>query len=417
MLGKLDIAIAGAGVGGLAGAALLARLGHRVTIFERFEQSKPVGSGLMIQPTGLATLSVLGVREELSGLGAKLTRLHGTTTTSTTIFDLSYEDLSPGLHALGVHRAALHQVLWRAFERSGAGFEGGHGVASAEQGSDSRIRLTDEAGRGLGTFDLLIDATGARSSLRALVDPRPAKPFDYGAVWASVPATSIAPDALTQRYVRASTMIGHLPAGRLSPDGPQLAAFFWSLKPAELPAWRAGFERWRDQVATLWPAMEPVVAGFSGPDDLLAADYRHFTARVPFAGRAVLLGDSAHCTSPQLGQGANNALLDACALAAGLAEGKSVDDGLQLYARARGAHVRFYQMASALMTPIFQSDSHILPWGRDLIFNRLRIIPWLRKEMVRTLSGLKTGPLTSASPQTLASVERLALLPSDARLP
>jgi 2-polyprenyl-6-methoxyphenol hydroxylase-like FAD-dependent oxidoreductase len=411
MVSKLDIAIAGAGVGGLASGVLLARLGHRVTVFERFETSKPVGSGLMIQPTGLAALDVLGAREPLEKLGAKLTRLYGSTAKGTTIFDVAYEDLSPSLYALGVHRAALHQVLWDVFVSSGAGFEAGQAITSASPAADGRVSVTGDNGKAIGNFDLLIDSTGARSALRPLVDARAAKPFAYGALWASVPATAVNPHALTQRYVRASTMIGHLPVGNLTPDGPALAAFFWSLKTKEVPSWREGFDRWRDDVVALWPQMEPVVAGFSSPDDLLTAQYIHFTARVPYKGGVVLVGDSAHATSPQLGQGANNAMLDACALAAGLAEGRTIDEGLALYASARRPHVRFYQLASALMTPIFQGDSHILPWGRDLIFNRLKIVPWLRKEMVRTLSGLKTGPLTSASAGALASADRLVLLP------
>ncbi|TIS71130.1 MAG: FAD-dependent oxidoreductase, partial [Mesorhizobium sp.] len=50
---SLDIAIAGAGPAGLAAALYLKRAGHRVTIFERFDEPKPVGSGLILQPTGL----------------------------------------------------------------------------------------------------------------------------------------------------------------------------------------------------------------------------------------------------------------------------------------------------------------------------------------------------------------------------
>ncbi|HEX8449366.1 MAG TPA: NAD(P)-binding protein, partial [Allosphingosinicella sp.] len=46
----LDIGIAGCGVGGLAAALLLARDGHRVRLYERFDAPRPVGSGLMIQP-------------------------------------------------------------------------------------------------------------------------------------------------------------------------------------------------------------------------------------------------------------------------------------------------------------------------------------------------------------------------------
>ena len=49
----IDIAIAGCGLAGLATALLLHRDGHRVTLFERFDAPRPVGSGLMIQPTAL----------------------------------------------------------------------------------------------------------------------------------------------------------------------------------------------------------------------------------------------------------------------------------------------------------------------------------------------------------------------------
>ncbi|MFM7505060.1 MAG: FAD-dependent oxidoreductase, partial [Rubrivivax sp.] len=52
----MDIAVAGAGFAGLASAALLARDGHRVTVYERFEQPRAVGAGILIQPSGLAAL-------------------------------------------------------------------------------------------------------------------------------------------------------------------------------------------------------------------------------------------------------------------------------------------------------------------------------------------------------------------------
>jgi len=260
----------------------------------------------------------------------------------------------------------------------------------------------------------VVDASGARSALRAQVDAAPARPFANGAVWASVPDTGLDPTALSQRYVAAHTMIGHLPIGRTAPDGPVQAAFFWSLKPAGHAAWRAGFEAWRDRVSQAWPELAPTVQALSGPDALTLAEYRHFTARRPHASRLVLIGDSAHATSPQLGQGANNGLLDACALAAALASHADIDTALADYARVRRANVRFYQRASALMTPFFQSDSILLATVRDLAFDRLRLVPWLRREMVRTLAGLKTGPFSSAPVDRLASRARLQAALMDA---
>jgi len=49
------------------------------------------------------------------------------------------------------------------------------------------------------------------------------------------------------------------------------------------------------------------------------------------------------------------------------------------------------------MTPFFQSDSSVLAGVRDLVFHRMKVVPWLRREMLRTLAGLKTGLLTSAT--------------------
>ena len=52
----MNIAIVGAGIGGLATAILLERLGHRISLFEQFRKPVPIGSGLMIQPVGLEVL-------------------------------------------------------------------------------------------------------------------------------------------------------------------------------------------------------------------------------------------------------------------------------------------------------------------------------------------------------------------------
>lgn len=147
----------------------------------------------------------------------------------------------------------------------------------------------------------------------------------------------------------------------------------------------------------LWPELTPLVAGWSGPDDLVLASYQHFTAHVPYRRNVVLIGDAAHATSPQLGQGANNGMIDAIVLADMLERATTIDAALAGYAAGRRRHMRFYQLASRLMTPLFQSESRLLPFLRDVTFHRLRVLPYLRREMVRTLAGLKTGVFRSAS--------------------
>lgn len=61
----LDIAIAGAGPGGLAAELFPGRAGRRVRVVERFAAPQPVGSGPMLQPTGLVMLHALGLHLRL----------------------------------------------------------------------------------------------------------------------------------------------------------------------------------------------------------------------------------------------------------------------------------------------------------------------------------------------------------------
>lgn len=359
---------------------------------------------MLLQPPGLAALERLGLRGDIDALGHRIDRLHGTTTAGTTIFDLAYGDLDPSLHALGVHRGALHHVLWSAFERSGAALEAGRTIVAVEPRSRDRAALVDASGRASPAAALVIDASGARSPLRGWVARRQPRPFAYGAVWATVPDIGIAPAILAQRYVAARIMIGYLPVGRLTAGGAPLAAFFWSIKPAEYDAWRAGFTAWRDQVATLWPQLQPVLAAMPSPDDLTLASYTHFTAESLSRGNVVLIGDAAHATSPQLGQGANHGLIDAVVLADALNDTSDLADAVVRYRRMRRRQVRFYQLASAAMTPLFQSDSVVLAKLRDLSFDRMKRVPYLHREMLRTLAGLKTGLFTSQPPAAIVSM-------------
>lgn len=400
---KLEIAIIGAGISGLACAILLARGGHRVTLHERFEASRPLGSGLMLQPTGLAALARLGLDRAIAARGHRIDRLYGATVAGTLVFDLAYADLSPGLHALAVHRAALHGVLWEAFERSDAALQTGCDIASIALRADGRAAPVDVQGRSGAGYDLVVDASGARSSLRPLVDAVPPRAFAYGAVWTTVPDRGLADGMLAQRYLSARVMIGYLPLGCIAPGGARCAALFWSLKPELHDAWRRDFEGWRNTAGGYWPELRPLLDSLGGPEDFALARYAHFTARTVTHGNLVLIGDAGHVTSPQLGQGANQGLIDAVVLSDCLAVAATLQDALALYARLRRRHVRFYQQASALMTPFFQSDSRLLGGLRDASFRHFKRVPYLRREMVRMLAGLKTGVFSSADPAAIVN--------------
>ena len=137
---SLDIAIAGAGPAGLATALYLKRAGHNVTIFERFEEPKPVGSGLILQPTGLTVLSDLGLLDDILALGSRIERLHGAdASTGGTVLAVRYDAQPGGRFGLAVHRAALFNVLFRAAQRQGIVIETGVEIETLEVGQRASL--------------------------------------------------------------------------------------------------------------------------------------------------------------------------------------------------------------------------------------------------------------------------------------
>ena len=61
----VSFAIIGAGIGGLATAALLLRAGHRVQVFEQAARFARVGSGIQMAPNAVKVLRHLGIEARL----------------------------------------------------------------------------------------------------------------------------------------------------------------------------------------------------------------------------------------------------------------------------------------------------------------------------------------------------------------
>ena len=385
-----SIAIIGAGPAGLAAALILARQGRTVDVFERFEQAGPVGAGFMLQPTGLAVLDDLGLTPAVEAMAQPIDHLFGREfRRGRVVLDVRYADLKRPRPALGVHRAALFDVLYRACVEAGVRFETGREMVVAEGG-----RLTDVRGASTPAFDLVIDASGARSRIAAAHGAAP-RPLVWGALWATVPWPGEPFDAraLQQVYRGASKMVGVLPVGARPGSPDRLATFFWSLRTDDHAAWRAaGLDAWKAEVRALWPDTAGLLEALTDPDQLTLARYGHHTLARPVADRLAIIGDAAHSTSPQLGQGVNMGLLDAWSLTQALSSHADLPAALSAYAAARRWHVRFYQALSLGFTPFYQADGRVLPWIRDHVLGKVARLPLAPRLLAATVSGLLLDP-------------------------
>jgi 2-polyprenyl-6-methoxyphenol hydroxylase-like FAD-dependent oxidoreductase len=409
----MRVGIVGCGTAGPAAGAFLARMGHDVHLFERAAPLRAVGAGILLQPTGLAVLQRLGMESAARQRGSTIRSLYGDTIAGAPVLELEYAWLHPHCSALGVHRAMLLELLLSAASREGVTVHAGKEVVDFGNIADPRLAFRDG-----GEFpcDLCIVASGARSILRqhAAFGTHESE-YPWGALWAVQPDPNRAfGDTLRQVYDNAQRMVGFLPSGNAAASGPDspTVSMFWSERVADLPRVRAGsLEDWKSRVRSMTTLADPVLASIRSWDDLASAAYVSVTLRNHWAGRVVVIGDAAHAMSPQLGQGANLALLDAATLADAINAHHHLPDALDAYADARRRHVRFYQWASRMLTPLFQGERESIGPVRDALMHRLSTIPWFRQQFLDSLAGVKTGIFSRLPDSAAAPLHRAQQVP------
>ncbi|HLF23109.1 MAG TPA: NAD(P)/FAD-dependent oxidoreductase, partial [Burkholderiales bacterium] len=360
-----------------AAALALSRDGHGVKIFERFEAPHATGAGLLLQPTGLEALREFGLYEKAVAYGARIDRLIGRTSAGRKVLDLHYGH-KPDVFGLGIHRGALFSLLYEAVRAQPVTFRLGRAITAIDGEIDG--------------FDLVVVTDGAHSKLRETIFPKARAPLNrWAALWTCVPDKERRFDgALWQVYRSCSKMIGVLPVGH-DPDarnGDAQVAFFWSLKREDFSAWRAApLDVFKREVSALWPEAGALIAHVGEHRLFAEATYRDVRLRRCHNGKAIFIGDAAHATSPQLGQGANLAMIDAIVLARAIRKSASIADALRLYEHARRAHNGYYQVASRWLTPMFQSDSRVMGWLRDGFSYTMCHLPLTGWAMRQTLAG------------------------------
>ncbi|MFI6741009.1 FAD-dependent monooxygenase [Nonomuraea sp. NPDC050451] len=371
--------VVGGGIGGLAAAIALHRIGWQVTVMERAGEFGEIGAGLALWPNATRALAELGLAEQVRAIAGVETvggvrDRAGRWLSRTDNADVARRH---GWPLLMVHRAELVRLLVAALPadvlRPGSEVRAVRAYCdeAVVEYQDVRARADGEGvvveyRGGQVRADLVVGADGIRSRVRGQGWPEARAPR-----YAGCTAWRMVTEPLGGRGAEGALFWGRgerfgfaaLPGGRFycfaaarAPEGGEEDAYAGLMR---------RFGGWPDPVPEMLEAV---------PED---AVLRHDVYTTPplatyVRGRVVLLGDAAHAMDPTLGQGAGTALEDAVTLAACLRSDPDVDVALARYDRVRRPRTQAIVRRSARLGAASLMAWRPAAWSRNLA---ARLVP------------------------------------------
>lgn len=330
----MNVVIIGAGMGGLTTGIALKKFGHQVRIFEQTEKILPVGAAISLWSNGVKCLNFLGLTDKIAKLGGQMDDLayvDGLTGDVMTQFSLLPLIEEVGQRPYPVARADLQNMLMDEFGRDQIYL--GKKMVSLEDKTDSvEVHFADGSST---QADLLIGADGTHSLTRTYVLGQQVQRRYAGYVnWNGL--VEISEDlAPAQQW---TTYVGEGKRASLMPVADGKFYFFLDVPlPAGLDNNRDEYKKLLKQYFVDW--CQPVQQLIERLDPqktnrVEIHDIEPFTQF--YKGRVVILGDAAHSTTPDIGQGGCQAMEDAIYLARSLQINTlGLEDALRRYQNKR----------------------------------------------------------------------------------
>ncbi len=351
--------IIGGGIAGLTTAVALRQQGIEAEVYEAAGVLKPVGAGIAIGKNASQVFQKLGLGEMLKSLSIPV---QSTVVTNNQAVPLQ-EPTATNVVAFCIHRAILHDILHDACPPNSVHLN--KQLASFEENENGVIATFQDGTTAKG--DILIGADGINSVVRKHIVPQIQKRYSGQTCWRGVAEFDLSP---TFKHNLTELWGGRARFGLTRIDEKRMYWFAVESKTAENGEDEP--TQIHEKLTTLFKDFHPEInevikatpqAAIHRGDlhDLDKVDYPWHTNKV------CLIGDAAHATTPNMGQGAGQGIEDGYAIALALSK-HAVPLAFQQFQKIRQAKVKSIVDTSWMIGKVAHWENGIATSLRNFLF-------------------------------------------------
>lgn len=351
---KDTITIIGAGIGGLVTALTLKQQGYPVHIYEGATEIKPVGAGIIMANNAMQVFQSLGIHELVAQAGNRISTMK---ITDAQLNNLSVVDLSSFEQQYGVANTAIHRGVLQQLLLETVGMEHislGKRLVKIEKKENYQLHFEDGA---VTATRWLIGADGINSVVRKLLFPASKLRDAAQLCWRGVSEMEL-PDHYQHELNEAWGKGKRFGFVKLSAN----KVYWYALvnQHAKDKNLQRSFHDFHPDVQAI------IAAGINTP--IFTSDIVDLKPIDHWQQEQVcLVGDAAHATTPNLGQGACQAIEDAYILGRILAKGEAIQVAFQQYEQLRKPKALQIVNSSRAIGRIAHVDNRFGVWLRNAI--------------------------------------------------
>ncbi len=352
--------ILGAGIGGLSTAIALAKIGVEATVLEAAPEFHPTGAGITLAANAMEIMDRLGLAEVLKNKGRCLESATVADGHGRLISRIRIKDLGLKHPLLGIHRGDLHEVLIDALEPEQLRW--GYKLKTSEV-LDDRVVLHFESGEAL-SCNYLIAADGIGSLVRKNLNPTAVPQYAGYTCWRGVCRMQANDEAEAVEIWGNKGRFGYVPV-----DDNRMYWFATANAPGKDPEMGSlGVDGLVRRFAD-YPEIVIRLIRNTAADQVLWNDILDLQPNLQSAyGRVLLLGDAAHATTPNMGQGACMAIEDAWYLAAFMERESNPEKAFETFSEFRRPRTALIIQRSRKLGALAQRERGLIAGLRNALF-------------------------------------------------